>query len=72
MVCASMRSTIPSLKLGDYFSVQRTNHALSLTKIHFRAFRVYINNLWISGNLNTDLEDSNKTIKIQKTRIRRA
>ena len=31
MVCAPVRSIIPSLKLGDDLSVQRTNHALSLT-----------------------------------------
>ena len=33
MVCAPVRSIIPSLKLGDYLSVQAcsTNHALSPT-----------------------------------------
>ena len=30
MVCAPVRSIIPSLKLGDYLSYRRTNHALSL------------------------------------------
>ena len=31
MVYAPVRSIIISLKLGDYLSVQRTSHALSLT-----------------------------------------
>ena len=30
MVCAPVRSIIPTLKLGDYLSVLRTNHVLSL------------------------------------------
>ena len=31
MVCAPVRSIIPSLKLGDYLSIRRTTHALSPT-----------------------------------------
>ena len=31
MVCAPVRSIIPSLKLGNYLSVQAHKHALSLT-----------------------------------------
>ena len=49
MVCAPVRSIIPSLKLGDYLSVQAHNHALSPTCIaieyvhHMHIFSTQLN-----------------------------
>ena len=44
MVCAPVRSTILSLKLGDYLSVQaQKNRALSLTYLYISVFFLMIN-----------------------------